>query len=76
MRVALFISMDGGTGFLWAYALFRLPYEKVLIPFFQGNERSVKSVNDGSDISRFRSCCCDSIFGFLIGVPQKSSESV
>lgn len=48
-----------------------LLYEKVSTPFFQGNERSVKSMNDGSDISRFHSCCCDSIFGFLIGVPQK-----
>lgn len=72
MHVALFISMDDGMELLWAYALFRLLYENALIPFFQGNEGSVKPMSDGSDISRFHSCCCDNISGFLIGVPQKT----
>lgn len=50
-----------------------LPYKRVLIPVFQGNQKPVKSMHDGSDISTFHGCCYDSIFGFLIAVPQKSS---
>lgn len=59
-----------GPGFLWALYFFPL-WKSLKSSLSGGTQRSVKSLKDGSDTSRFGSCCCDSIFGFLIGMPQK-----